>query len=174
MDWGATVGTAPSAGSLSFLRIVTLEIGVFFTPPHVLRKETAFLTLFTIPKVMEALAEGAGSTYSPTHSLQHCINWCSGCALHISSRIDPNTVTQDWPLDQNLEQDQHFPFKPATGCPVPGLHRSVPFLSRRRRAPSTLSVGCHSTEGFCVLTVVKSNKIVLTAHNGLFRENPTH
>lgn len=93
MDWGATVGTASSAGSLSFLRTVTLEISVFFTPSHVLRKETASLTLFTIPKVMEALVEGTGSTYSPTHSFQYGI--ISALAVLFTS---PQGLTQtQWP-----------------------------------------------------------------------------
>lgn len=81
--------------SSSFLRTVTFEIGVFFTPSSVLRKETASLTLFTVPKVIEALVEEAGSTYSPTHPFQHGINQCSGCAPCISARTDPNTVIQD-------------------------------------------------------------------------------
>lgn len=172
MAWAGRPLWAQHPCSSSFLRTVTFEIGVFFAPPHVLRKKTASLTLFTFPEVAEAVVEEAGSTHSPAHPLQHCITWCSGCAPCISSGIDPNTVIQDGPLDQ--QQDQHIPFKPATGYPVAGLHRSVPFLFRRRRAPSTPSVGSHSSKGFSVVTVVKSNKIVLTAHNALFPENPTN
>lgn len=96
--WAGRPLWAQNPCSSSFLRtFVTFAISVFFTALHVLRKETASLTLFTIPKVMEALVEEAGSTYSPTHPLQHCTNWCSNC---ISSRIDPNTVIQDRPRDQ--------------------------------------------------------------------------
>lgn len=100
MAWAGRPLWAQHPCPSSFLRSVTFQIGVFFTPPHVLRKKTASLTLFTFPKMMEAVVEEAGSTYSPAHPLQHCTNWWSGCAPCISSRIDPNTVIQDGPLDQ--------------------------------------------------------------------------
>lgn len=124
--------------SSSFLRSVTFEIGVFFTPSHVLRKETASLTLFTFPEIMEAVVEEVGSTYSPAHPLQHCTNWGSAVPLASPQGLTQTRGSRTNHWTRNLEQDQHIPFKPAAGYPVAGLHRSVPFLFRRGRAPKTL------------------------------------
>lgn len=135
MAWAGRPLWAQHPCSSSFLRSVTFKIGVFFTPPHVLRKKAASLTLFTFPEVMEAMGGEAGSTYSPAHPLQHCINWCSGCSPGISSRIVPNTVIQDGLLDQKPGTRPTHSFQTSNWVPSGWVTQVSPFPLEERKSP---------------------------------------